>query len=162
MNKILSAVIIMLFVSSAAIASVNVLSDGTNLGPAQDINVTGGTVSGTGPIKTLALGTAKVTSGTINGAVIGGVTPAAGTFTTVGATTGNITTVNATTVDVATRLDMASAQINWTDMTAVGTPSINWTTAGVLETADMVGAGINWTAVLSADAGINWADLTGL
>jgi hypothetical protein len=56
MRKIFAAIIIAVFLAGGiAFASVNVLSDGTNLGPAQDINYVGGIVSGTGPVKTVDL-----------------------------------------------------------------------------------------------------------
>lgn len=48
------------------------------------------------------LTTTDINGGAINGTIIGGVTPAAGAFTTVTATTGNITTGNITTGNITT------------------------------------------------------------
>lgn len=67
MRKFILLTAIIVFISGAAIASVNVMSDGTNLGPAQDINFTGGTVTGKGPIKTVDLTT--ITSLTVDGTI---------------------------------------------------------------------------------------------
>lgn len=61
MKKFLLAVIFLVAFSVPVFASVNVQTDGTNLGPAQDINFVNGTVSGQGsPTKTVNL--SKVTT----------------------------------------------------------------------------------------------------
>jgi hypothetical protein len=80
MKNLLVALIVAVFIGGIAIASVNVMSDGTNLGPAQDINYVGGIVSGTGPVKTVDLssitddvsitGKITATSAEIDGALV--------------------------------------------------------------------------------------------
>jgi hypothetical protein len=57
MKKFMLFLIVAVMFAGVAFASVNVLSDGTNLGPAQDINFTGGTVTGNGPVKTVDMAT---------------------------------------------------------------------------------------------------------
>lgn len=52
MSKTFLFLVAIMTLATAAFASVNVLSNGTNMGPAQDINVIGGTVSGTSATKT--------------------------------------------------------------------------------------------------------------
>ncbi len=75
---------------------------------ADTADINGGTIDGTviGGItpaavttSSLVATTADINAGTIDNTVIGAITPVAGTFTTATATTGNITSVNATTVD---------------------------------------------------------------
>ena len=55
MKKFIVVLIGMLMAAGAAFAAVNVESNGVKLGPAQDINFTGGTVTGNGPVKTVSL-----------------------------------------------------------------------------------------------------------
>jgi hypothetical protein len=71
-----------------------------------------GTIANLGTVTTVDLN-----GGTIDGTIIGGAVPAAGTFTTAAATTGNITTVNATTVD-ATNIEVTNLKAK--DGTAAG------------------------------------------
>lgn len=61
MKNYLFLFLALILVSSVASASVNVQSNGTNLGPAQDINVVGASVSGSGPVKTLNTGVMNTT-----------------------------------------------------------------------------------------------------
>lgn len=80
MRKIMFGILMALFVGGIAFASVNVMSDGANLGPAQDINYVGGIVSGSGPVKTVDLssitddvsitGKITATSAEIDGAMV--------------------------------------------------------------------------------------------
>ena len=79
-----------------------------------------GSIANSTGVVTLAstvLTTTDINGGTIDSAIIGGATPAAGTFTTLGATTGNITTVNATTVDT-TNIEVTNLKAK--DGTAAG------------------------------------------
>lgn len=69
MKKFFLALIAIALMTGVSFASVNVLSDGTNLGPAQDINITGGSVTGNGPVKTLSMGTVT-TDLNVTGSVI--------------------------------------------------------------------------------------------
>lgn len=52
MSKTFLLLVAIMILATAAFASVNVLSNGANIGPAQDINIIGGTVSGTSATKT--------------------------------------------------------------------------------------------------------------
>lgn len=55
MNKFI-VFLVTILIAGVAFASVNVFTDGTNLGPAQDINFEGGSVTGAGtPVKTVDL-----------------------------------------------------------------------------------------------------------
>lgn len=47
------ALFVLLLMTTAAVASVNVESDGVKLGPAQDINIVGASVTSNGPVKTV-------------------------------------------------------------------------------------------------------------
>jgi hypothetical protein len=49
----MKTLLFLMLMCGSAMASVNVLSNGQNLGPAQDINVIGAETSGNGPVKTL-------------------------------------------------------------------------------------------------------------
>jgi len=72
-----------------------------------------GSIANSTGVVTLAstvLTTSDINGGTIDNTIIGGATPVAGTFTTLGATTGNITTVNATTVN-ATTVDTTNIEV---------------------------------------------------
>lgn len=96
------------------------------------------------------LDSVDIDAGSIDGATIGGVTPAAGTFTTLnstsgtittlGATTGNITTVNATTVDT-TNLEVTSikAKDGTASATIADTTGVMTIASAVLTTADING-----------------------
>ena len=87
-------------------ASVGVLDDGTMLGAAMDLNFTGATVTLSGGRASVALD--AITSGSIDGAVIGGTTAAAGTFTTLEAET-------SMTLDGVTITSFGGVISPWTD-----------------------------------------------
>jgi hypothetical protein len=121
----------------------------TNL-KAKDGTAAGSIADATGVV-TLAssvLTTTDINGGTIDNAVIGGVTPAAGTFTTATATTGNITTVNATTVDT-TNIEVTNLKAK--DGTAAGSiadsTGVVTLASSVLTTTDINGGTIDSTSV---------------
>jgi ABC-type oligopeptide transport system substrate-binding subunit len=95
MRKMFSMLVLALFLaltSSVVFAAVNAQNSGTNLGVVEKVNFsTGLTATKSGSTATVvASGTQAITAGTINGAVIGGVTPAAGTFTALTATSAEV------------------------------------------------------------------------
>jgi len=69
MKKFIAVFIGFVMATGVVFASVNVESDGTKLGPAQDINFTGGTVTGNGPVKTVSLSSVP-SDFTVGGSVI--------------------------------------------------------------------------------------------
>ena len=104
------------------------------------------------------LTTTDINGGTIDDTVIGGASPAAGTFTTATATTGNITTVNATTVNT-TNLDLTNLEvtnIKAKDGTASATiadsTGVMTVASSVLTTTDINGGTIDGTAVGASSA----------
>lgn len=107
-----------------------------------------GTIANLGTVTTVDLN-----GGTIDGTIIGGAVPAAGTFTTAAATTGNITTVNATTVD-ATNIEVTNLKAK--DGTAAGSiaDATGVVTLGssVLTTTDINGGTIDGVALGGASA----------
>jgi hypothetical protein len=86
--RFLISLLVVVFVYSFALASVGVKSSGSSIGAATDINFsTGLDASSDGSTVTVTpSGSQTITGGTINGAVIGGSTPAAVTGTTVTST----------------------------------------------------------------------------
>lgn len=90
MRKIMFGVLMALFVGGIAFASVNVLDNGTNKGPAQDINFVGATVTDNGPAKTVSVSTPDINGGTIDGATIGASSASTGAFTSLTATSAEI------------------------------------------------------------------------
>lgn len=92
MKKLFLALAILFLVAGVSYGAVAVLDSGTYEGEATAINMGNGiTGSLSGSTYTIEAGTAAITGGTIDGAtiddsVIGGTTPAAGDFTTIGAT----------------------------------------------------------------------------
>jgi hypothetical protein len=162
--------------SASSTATLNTLaSSGATLtgGTINNMSV-GATTRSTGAFTTLAsnaattftAGTASTTTGTgtvvvtgglgvsgrINAAnfdgIVGANTAAAGSFTTVGATTGNITTVNATTVDT-TNLEVTSLKAK--DGTAAGSiadaTGIVTLASSVLTTTDINGGTVDNAAI---------------
>ena len=107
-----------------------------------------GTIANLGTVTTVDLN-----GGTIDGTIIGGAVPAAGTFTTAAATTGNITTVNATTVDT-TNIEVTNLKAK--DGTAAGSiaDATGVVTLGssVLTTTDINGGTIDGVALGGASA----------
>jgi hypothetical protein len=104
-------------------------------------------------VASAVLTTADINGGTLDNTVIGGATPAAGTFTTATATTGNITTVNATAVN-ATTLDATNVEvtnIKAKDGTAAATiadsTGVVTIPSAVLTTADINGGTVDNAAV---------------
>jgi len=88
MKKILLFLALLAFLATPAFASVGLQYNRTPIGTVTDINIpSGASYSWDGSTFTLpaAGSVAAITSGTIDGAVIGGVTPAAGSFTTLSA-----------------------------------------------------------------------------
>lgn len=85
MRKFLMILLVLSFAVSS-FAAVGVKEDGLMVGTATDINfATGFDTSSDGSTVTVNnSGTQTITGGTINGAVIGGTSPAAGSFTTIG------------------------------------------------------------------------------
>ena len=136
------------------------------VGPAQDINVTITEVAPkttntmslgtaalqfkdlyidvTANIDSLVADTADINWGTIDNAVIGGCTAAAGTFTTVTATTGNITTANATTVDT-TNIEVTNikAKDGTAAVTIADSTGVVTVASSVLTTTDINGGTID-------------------
>lgn len=90
---------------------------------------------------TAVIGTVDINGGTIDGAVIGGTTPAAGTFTTVGFTSVDIDggTIDATVIGGA--------------VPAAGTFTAGTFTTGTIATADINGGAIDGTAIGGAVPG---------
>ena len=114
-------------------------------------------------IPSSVLTTADINGGTADNVVIGGTTTAAGSFTTVAATTGNITTVNATTVDTTSievtnvKAKDGTASITIADSTGVVTIS-----SSVLTTADINGGSIDGTVIGGSTAAAGtFSTLTG-
>jgi len=104
-------------------------------------------------VASAVLTTADINGGTLDNTVIGGATPAAGTFTTATATTGNITTVNATAVN-ATTVDATNVEvtnIKAKDGTAAATiadsTGVVTIPSAVLTTADINGGTVDNAAV---------------
>jgi hypothetical protein len=88
MKKILLFLALLAFLATPAFASVGLQYNRTPIGTVTDINIpSGASYNWDGSTFTLpaAGSVAAITSGTIDGAVIGGVTPAAGSFTTLSA-----------------------------------------------------------------------------
>ena len=99
------------------------------------------------------LTTTDINGGTIDDTVIGGASPAAGTFTTATATTGNITTVNATTVNT-TDLDLTNLEVTnikakdgTASATIANSTGVMTVASSVLTTTDINGGTIDGTAV---------------
>ena len=91
-KKLVLVLMALFLITGVAMAEIDSQSGGTDIGTASKINFsTGLTATRSGLVTTVVAnsnGTAAgITSGTINGAVIGGSTPAAGTFTSLVATT---------------------------------------------------------------------------
>jgi len=109
-------------------------------------------IDGTANIDSLVADTADINGGTVDASVIGGTTPAAGTFTTATATTGNITTVNATTVDT-TNLEVTNLKAK--DGTAAGSiadsTGVVTLNSSVLTTADINGGTIDNSTIATSD-----------
>lgn len=88
------------------------------------------------------------TSSTINNCVIGGITPADGSFVTVTASTANVSAVNTTTID-ASNIEVTNLKAQ--DGTAAGSiasvTGIVTLNSAVLTTADITGGTINNTAI---------------
>lgn len=124
MKKSLVLVLAALLFASSAFAAVGTQQNGTRKGTATDLNFKGGaTVSGEG-IVSVDYSAPTLTGGTANGLVIGGSTPAAGTFTTL-ASTGN-TTLG----------DAAADTVTVTGTVAGATPLVfEGTTADAFETS---------------------------
>jgi len=99
LSKVFMALLLAMVLTVPAFASVGIKIAGEKIGTAADINFPVGTSyafdGSLFTIPTLATSVATITSGTIDVAVIGGVTPAAGTFTLLGAT--GVLTAAATT-----------------------------------------------------------------
>jgi len=120
-------------------------------------------VDGTANIDSLVADTADINGGTIDGTVVGGATPAAGTFTTVTAT-GNVTLGDAATDTVTVNADIASDLIpsvdgtydlgaagsEWQDLFIDGTANID---SLVADTADINGGTIDGVTIGGAVAG---------
>jgi len=120
-------------------------------------------VDGTANIDSLVADTADINGGTIDGTVVGGTTPAAGTFTTVTAT-GNVTLGDAATDTVTVNADIASDLIpsvdgtydlgaagsEWQDLFIDGTANID---SLVADTADINGGTIDGVTIGGAVAG---------
>jgi hypothetical protein len=115
--------------------------DGTSAGSIADS-------TGVVTLASAVLTTAEINGGTADNVVIGGVTAAAGTFTTATATTGNITNVNATTVDST---NLAVTNIKAKDGTAAATiadsTGVVTIPSAVLTTADINGGTVDNAAV---------------
>jgi hypothetical protein len=115
--------------------------DGTSAGSIADS-------TGVVTLASAVLTTADINGGTADNVVIGGVTAAAGTFTTATATTGNITNVNATTVD-ATNVEVTNIKAK--DGTAAATiadsTGVVTIPSAVLTTADINGGTVDNAAV---------------
>lgn len=152
--------------ASVAHATVAVQSSGSGLCTAEYLNFGAGntaTCSGNVATVTGASGAAAITSGTIDGAVIGGVTPAAGTFTTLRGTSGPalVSTLTTNAVDVANSVwaesgvlafegataDTAEGRITSSDWTADRTltlPDDSGTFALQSSTALTPGSTVTW------------------
>ena len=113
-NKTILALLMGIFlVAGSASASMQVSDSGVNNGQFHKFNFDAGcTVTANGGEAEIDCQAAAITSGTINGAVIGGVSPAAGTFTTLTST--GATSVG-TTLGVTGDLTLSSAMIESTE-----------------------------------------------
>lgn len=131
MRKFLAFVMVvaLLAVSVPVFAAIKVANNGTDKGVVEQINfTTGTTATRAGQIATVAVtgcsATPTVTGGTINGAVVGGSSPAAGTFTSLVASAPNFTdgTVNTADINWSSLTDAqlkANTSINWADVTGL-------------------------------------------
>ena len=128
-----------------------VVAAGTSAIISSDGNGSGAIVSNI--TNSLGATSISIIGGTINGAVIGGTNPAAGTFTTATATTVNGTTVNATTTDTAA---IEVTNLRARDGTAAGsiadTTGVVTLASSVLTTADINGGTIDGTAIGGSSA----------
>ena len=99
-------------------------------------------------IASSVLTTTDINGGTIDGTIIGGASPAAGTFTTATATTGNITTVNATTVDT-TNIEVTNikAKDGTASATIADSTGVMTIASSVLTTTDINGGTIDGTII---------------
>lgn len=100
MKRLFVLVISFCLIASSAFAAVGISIAGLNVGTATNLNFPSGTSytsdGSTYTFATLANAAAAITSGTINGAVIGGSSAAAGSFTTLTASSTLAVTGNAT------------------------------------------------------------------
>jgi hypothetical protein len=117
--------------------SAIIYSDGAGAGAAV-INIT----------NDFAMSSVKITGGTIDGAIVGGTTPAAGTFTTANATTVNATTVDTTNIEVTTlKAKDGTSAGSIADSTGVVTLA-----SSVLTTTDINGGTIDGTVIGGSSA----------
>jgi len=174
-NKKFLALLMGLFlVSSSAYATLDFRDSGTKVGPFHKVNFNSGcTVTANGGEAVINCVTAAITGGTIDGAVIGGVTPAAGTFTTLIATAGTIdgniiggTTAVAGTFTTLTGTDIISTHYLQLYVTTSAFRPASGATAGsmlALSNANGVNdcgnAGGGSTFNVCVSDGTNWLDL---
>ena len=103
-------------------------------------------------INTPTIATPAVTGGTINNAVIGGTTPAAGTFTSVAMTTGTITTAPTTGTDIVNKdyADAIASGINFHQACRLAT-----TTALAANTYNNGSSGVGATLTANANGALS-------
>ena len=103
-------------------------------------------------INTPTISTPALTGGTINNAVIGGVTPAAGTFTSVAMTTGTITTAPTTGTDIVNKdyADAIASGINFHQACRLAT-----TTALAANTYNNGTSGVGATLTANANGALS-------
>ena len=103
-------------------------------------------------INTPTISTPALTGGTINNAIIGGVTPAAGTFTSVAMTTGTITTAPTTGTDIVNKdyADAIASGINFHQSCRLAT-----TTALAANTYNNGTSGVGATLTANANGALS-------
>jgi hypothetical protein len=103
-------------------------------------------------INTPTISTPALTGGTINNAIIGGVTPAAGTFTSVAMTTGTITTAPTTGTDIVNKdyADAIASGINFHQACRLAT-----TTALAANTYNNGTSGVGATLTANANGALS-------
>lgn len=111
-KRILAMTFLILLIAVPGWSSIEIQDDGVPVGIVNSINFAGSTVTQSGSVGSVTLN--DINSGTIDGAVIGGSTPAAGTFTTLTANTS--ITLNGITIT-----DWGGVVSPWTDTGATTT-----------------------------------------
>lgn len=127
-----SVLLAMLLITSPVFASVGFKVNGSPVGEITDLNYPTGTTY-TFDGSTLSVTGSTQTSGTIDGTVIGGTTPAAGTFTTLSATGNFAVNTNKFTV--------AASSGNTVVAGTLGVTGITTHTGGVVNSSTVTGPG---------------------
>lgn len=153
-KRILAMVTAVLLIAAPCWSAIEVQDDGTVVGIANSINFAGSTTTLSGSVATVTLN--DVDSGTIDGAVIGGDTPAAGTFTALTLDGVTITSFGGvvspwTNAGLTTTLNASPAAILATHATGVlsATGFAAGTADVVLENDQIIDGGTNGSIILT-------------